>query len=135
MMTKKEYLRSYLESIAHEKELNEQLNRLRSDFALPKSQGMDGMPHAFNSEHDLSDYVARLDGLMLTLQRSVQKRIDLRSDITKRIESMDSETEKTLLHMRYISGRTFEQIAVRLSYTYRWVIHLHGNALNHFPYP
>lgn len=111
------------------------MNRLRSDFVFPKAQDLNGMPHGFNSEHDLSDYAAKIDSLLSDLSRSISARIELRKDIMRRIDRMDSETEKTILLMRYISGKTFEQIAVALNYSWRWVLSLHGNALEHFPYP
>ena len=135
MQAKKKYLRKYRESIAAENELNDQLNRLRDDFTFPKAQDLDGMPHGFSSVHDLSDYAARIDNLLLELSCLISSRIDLRKDIMHRIDSMDSEVEKTILMMRYISGKTFEQIAVTLNYSWRWVLTLHGNALDHFPYP
>lgn len=131
---KKEYLRSYRESIATEHELNSQINKLRSEYAFPKSQDLNGMPHGSGAERDLSDYAAKIDELLHELKCAIDERILLRREIMSRIESMNNETEKTILLMRYVSGKSFEQIAVTLSYTYRWILHLHGNALDHFPY-
>ena len=92
------------------------------------------MPHGSGAERDLSDYAAKIDELLHELKCAIDERILLRREIMSRIESMNNETEKTILMMRYVSGKSFEQIAVNLSYTYRWILHLHGNALEHFPY-
>lgn len=131
---KKEYLRSYRESIATEHELNSQINKLRNEYAFPKSQDLNGMPHGSGAERDLSDYAAKIDELLHDLKKAIDYRILLRREIMTRIESMNNETEKAILMKRYISGLTFEKIAVDLHYTWRWVLHLHGEALEHFPY-
>lgn len=92
------------------------------------------MPHSLSPSHDLSDYAAKLDDLLTELRNSIEKRIELRKDIAARIELMDDETEKTILNMRYISGKSFEKIAVDLNYHYQTILRLHRRALIHFPY-
>lgn len=128
---KKEYLLQYRASLAHEKTLEEQIDQLRSAYASPSSQPLDGMPHA-SDPHDLSGYAARCDELLDELMRCRMRTIELRREITRRIESMDNQTEITLLHLRYIQGYRFEEIAERLGYAWRWTLELHGRALRHF---
>ena len=129
---KKEYLLQYRASLAHEKSLEEQIDQLRSAYASPSSQPLDGMPHA-SDPHDLSGYAARCDELLDELMRCRMRTIELRREITRRIESMDNQTEITLLHLRYIQGYRFEEIAEKLYLSHRSVYYLHGASLYHFP--
>ena len=45
---------------------------------------------------------------------------------------MDDETEKEILRLKYLVGKSFDQIAVYLGYSYRHVTRIHGNALRNF---
>ena len=95
-----------------------------------RSQQLDGMPRSGEAS-DLSDYAARYDELLTALCDAAARTLELRKDITQRIESMSNELEKTILHMHYISGFKFEYIASQIGYTLRWTIYLHGVALQH----
>lgn len=51
-------------------------------------------------------------------------------EIVNTINDVQDGTLSTLLYERYINGKTWEQIAVLMNYTYRRVTQLHGKALN-----
>lgn len=126
---KKEYLMQYRRAVQHEEELVRQLEEVRQQYML-RSQQLDGMPRTGGAS-DLSDYAARYDELLTALCDAASRTLELRKDITQRIESMSNELEKTILHMHYISGFKFEYIASQIGYTLRWTIYLHGVALQH----
>ena len=48
------------------------------------------------------------------------------------INSLANPIHIRILRKRYIDGKTFEEIAVALHYTYRHVARLHGSALQEF---
>ena len=48
------------------------------------------------------------------------------------INSLANPIHIRILRKRYIDGKTFEEIAVALHYTYRHVTRLHGSALQEF---
>jgi hypothetical protein len=48
------------------------------------------------------------------------------------INSLANPVHARILRKRYIDGKTFEEIAVALHYTYRHVTRLHGSALQEF---
>lgn len=131
---KKKYLLQYREALISEKILNDQIAELRSNYALPKSPNYDGMPHGFNSEHDLSDYAEKIDNLICLVQAQRDQAVDVCTDITRRIGSMSNETERDILRLRYLQGVRFTEIAELLHYTERHTLRLHGEALEHFPY-
>lgn len=127
---KKEYLWGYQRALRKQKELEEEICQLRLDTMVP-SLIQDGMPHG-SGGGDLSGYAARVDGLLEELRELVGEKLDIRREISRKIEEMGNETEGTLLRYRYIMGLSFEEIAVKMGYTYRHVTRLHGMALQNF---
>lgn len=127
---KKDYLMQYRGAVQHEADLNRQLEEVQQQYLL-RSQKLDGMPRS-GSVGDLSDYAARYDELLTELHKASAKTLALRTDITRRIESMEDETEKILLYMRYIRRFKWEEIAGAFGYDVRHITRLHGRALEHF---
>lgn len=127
---KKEYLKSYRDAVIAETQIKEEIDQLRLDKMFP-SLVQDGMPHGSGSS-DLSAYAAKLDELLSELEEQMNERIQLRREIVRKIESMDSETEKAVLRYRYIRMLKWEEIAVKMHYGYRNVLKVHGRALEHF---
>lgn len=127
---KKEFLKSYRKALIAEKAIEEEIRQLRLDKMCP-SVIQDGMPHASGSG-DLSGYMARVDELMKELQESLEKRLQLRRQITEAIERMGDETEKTVLRLRYIHCKTWEQVAVDIGYSWKQMHRIHSRALDNF---
>lgn len=127
---KKEYLWQYRKALQKEKEIEEEIYQLRMNKISP-SLVQDGLPHGSGGS-DLSGYAAKIDELLRDLEKQMNKRIELRLRISREIESMSDETESLILRYKYIQGLSFEEIAVRLGYTYRHTTRLHGKALENF---
>lgn len=130
---KKEFLKSYRKALIAEKAIEEEIRQLRLDKMCP-SIIQDGMPHASGSG-DLSGYMARVDELLEEQQELLEKRLKLRRQITEAIERMENETEKTVLRLRYIHCKTWEQVAVDVGYSWRGIHNIHSKALKHFEMP
>lgn len=127
---KKEYLRRYHAAELAEREIREEIDDLRMNKMFP-ALIQDGMPHGSGCG-DLSAYAAQLDELLIELKDQMEKRIKIRREITKKIEAMQDETEKTVLRLRYIHWMRWEQIADRMGYSIRNITKIHGKALAHF---
>ena len=127
---KKEYLQSYRYAVIAETQIKEEIDQLRMDKMFP-GLVQDGMPHG-SGGNDLSAYAAKLDELLSELKDQMDKRIQLRREIVKKIEAMDSETEKAVLRYRYIHMLKWEEIAVKMEYSWQHVHRIHGKALSHF---
>ena len=127
---KKRYLNGYRDCTRRERQLQEQIEELRSQQMFP-SVNHDGMPQG-NAHSDLSVYVARLDALISQLEHEQAMAVRQYKEIHDRIHKMQDGAEKEVLIRRYLMGRTWEQIAVEMDYNYRWVLRLHGRALKNF---
>ena len=128
---KKEYLRRYGDAVRAAKQIEEEIRQLRLDTMMPAVVN-DGMPHGSSSGSDLSGYVAKVDAMMEDLRNQMEARIDIKREIIGKIEEMENETEKLILRYRYIHLIKWEEIAVKMDYSWKQVHRIHGNALNHF---
>ena len=103
--------------------------------------------------HAISDHIAELravceqlrteDGHHIALDKAVAELVDaseraeaevaqlcrIETEIARTIDRLP-EPYRTLLYERYINGKTWEQVAVRMNYSYRHTTKLHGTALN-----
>lgn len=52
--------------------------------------------------------------------------------VMKNVSQMDSEIEKNILLLKYISGYTWEEISEMTNYSLRQVYNIHNHALRHF---
>jgi DNA-directed RNA polymerase specialized sigma subunit len=133
MMTAKEYLQQYKSVQREIDDLDYRMAQLRLKYAAPSAIEYSDMPKAHNTEHDLSDYVAKMDEMTDYMISKYTRLRGIEVSIYKRLDRMDNQDERELLRLRYIDGLTWSQIADRLSTVERNVYFIHGRALQHFP--
>ena len=90
----------------------------------------DGMPHGSGVSDRVGNTAAKIADLTAEINREIDRLVDLRREIEKTISAVQDDTLRELLRFRYIDGRTFEEVAVRMHYSYQWVCILHGRALS-----
>lgn len=132
-MTAKEYLQRYRVAHREAEDIELRMAQLRLKYAAPSAIRYSDMPTAHDSNHDLSDYAARMDELEHMLIGKYDRCIGIEIDIHMRLDKMSDQTEREVLRYRYIDGLTWEQIAVKIPCGLRHVYRVHGNALQHFP--
>lgn len=64
------------------------------------------------------------------IDNRVNELFDIKREIQQIIAKVDDAKLRALLLGRYINFMTFEQIAVNMSYDWRWIMRLHNQALN-----
>ena len=127
---KKEYLKSYRRAIKREQDILDEIQRLRLDKMFP-SVINDGMPHG-SSHSDLSDYAAILDEQIELLKEERLEKVRCYQKIERQIRQMENEDEQEVLRLRYILGMKWEEVAVKMNYSYRRTLDIHGKALLSF---
>ena len=63
------------------------------------------------------------------IKREANDLILLKVDMLERIHSLGNLDYQSVLELRYLSYRTWEQVAVEMNYSIRWIYKLHGKAL------
>lgn len=127
---KKEYLKSYRRAVKREQDILEEIQRLRLDKMFP-SVVNDGMPHG-SSHSDLSDYVAIMGEQIELLKEERLEKVRCYQRIERQIRQMENEDEREVLRLRYIKGLKWEEVALKMNYSWKWVHKIHGRALQNF---
>lgn len=63
------------------------------------------------------------------IDQEIDELLEVRRDIKTVLGQLEDDTLRLLMEYRYLDGLTFEEIAVKMHYSWRWVIKLHGKAL------
>ena len=127
-MTAKEYLSQYHLLNLRINSLIEERQRTRELAGAVSSPMSGGGGHS--SDDRIGKIIAKLVDLENEINSDIDRLISLRKDIETVIDSVPDETQRQLLIARYINGRTFEQIAVEMHYSWRHTIRIHGDALS-----
>lgn len=127
---RKEYLKSYRRAVKREKDILDEIQRLRADKMFP-SVANDGMPKGSN-QSDLSDYIAILDEQIELLKVERLEKARCYQKIEKQIKQMENEDEQEVLRLRYITGLKWEEVAARMSYSWKHIHRIHSSALCNF---
>ena len=132
-MTAKEYLLQYQHIQREIEDIDRRMAQVRLKYAAPSAINYSDMPKAHNGNHDLSDYVAKMDELTDYMISKYTRLRGIEIDIYMRVDRMENQQERELLRYRYIDGMTWTQVADAMLTTERNVYFIHGRALQHFP--
>lgn len=119
-MTAKEYLMQYRDAMRKTQAITEHLVELRA--VCDRLRTEDG------ERVELDKAVCELADAELDAATEIKRLAALESEISAAI-SLVREPYSTLLYERYVNGKTWEQVAVTMNYSYRHTTKLHGAAL------
>ena len=83
-------------------------------------------------ESDLSDYIAILDEQIELLKVERLEKARCYQKIERQIKQMENEDEQEVLRLRYITGLKWEEVALKMNYSWKWIHKIHGRALQNF---
>ncbi len=127
---KKEYLLGFQKISRQLARLENELAEIRLNKYCPSCIS-DGMPRASGCS-DLSSYMAKVDELEKKILKKRYNRLQKQQEIRSRIERMEDENEKDVLTYRYLRGMKWEDIAVKMGYSWRRIHYIHSKALENF---
>lgn len=100
--------------------------------AILKSPKMDGMPRN-GKVSGLDDVYARIERISKKRDKAREEALDLCEKIYDMIDSLEDYTQRAVIELHYIHGRTWAEVAVELSekkpVAERTVHYIHGKAL------
>lgn len=77
----------------------------------------------------IGNCIAKKDEILHKLNDDLDALLMVSNDIINAINSLDNELHKLVLTERYLNLKSWERIAVDINYDYRYVLKLHGRAL------
>ncbi len=127
---KKEYLKGYEKAVRQMERSRLKIREMRLNEMCP-SVMHDGMPHA-QGQTDMSGYAALLDQEERRCMKYRYQRLKKCKEITDRIEQLSDEDEKDVLMYRYIELMKWEDIAVKMNFSWQHTHKIHSQALKNF---
>lgn len=125
----KEYLQQVRRAKLHINSLQEEIETMK-ELAVSIgaiSQGEKVMSSA--SQDKMADIICKIEDRMAELKDKVTEYIQLRTEVMATISKVDNDDYQQILYKRYCQMKKWEEIALEMSYSWRWVIKLHGRAL------
>ena len=107
----------------------EQVTSLRNLAAKASSTLSDAMPSGTRNVHRMEDIIMRIIDLENEINADIDHLVALKHEIVKVIKSVPNLEYQTLLELRYLCFKSWEQIAVMLGYDLRYTHKLHNRAL------
>lgn len=129
-MTKKEYLS---QAYRLDQRINSKLDQVASlnGLATKCTITLSDMPHNPNhSTFTMEDAVSKIVDLQSEINHDIDHLIDLKREMVKVIKAVNSTEHQTLLELRYLCFKTWEQIAVDMGYNVRHVYRIHDEAVD-----
>ena len=98
---------------------------------LSKATGtLSGAPKAATPNlHSMEDTIAKMVDLENEINEDIDALVDLKAEIMRCIKRVDNPEYQTLLELRYLCFKHWEEIAVELGYTQRHLLRIHDLAL------
>lgn len=100
------------------------------EIALGITANMDGeRVQSSGTKSKMADAIQKCVDIEAEIDGLIDQLIDLKIEVTRTIEQLDSPIEYNILHMRYIQYMEFQEIADHFKQQYTWATTTHGRAL------
>lgn len=107
----------------------EQIASLRNLATKATSTLTDGPRNQTRNTHSMEGIIAKMIDLENEINTDIDTLMDLKREIMKVIKGIDNPEHQTLLELRYLCFKSWEQIAVDMGYSVQHVFRLRGRAL------
>ena len=120
---KKMYLKSYRRSVKREQDILEEIQKLREDERFPLME---------ENQDDYPEFNESVNELIEELKVERLTKIRMHIGVKRKIDSIEDDDEREVLRLRYIRGLKWEEVAVKMNYSWKWIHKIHGRALMNF---
>ncbi len=98
---------------------------------LGKATGtLSGAPKAATpNPHSMEDTIAKMVDLENEINDDIDALVDLKAEIMRRIKRVENTEFQTILELRYLCFKRWEEVSVELGYSMQHLFRLHDEAL------
>ncbi|NFL36803.1 DUF1492 domain-containing protein [Clostridium botulinum] len=128
-MTAKEYLSQAYRIDQRINSKLEQIVSLRALATKATSTLSDMPPSGTRNIHSMEDTIAKMVDLENEINVDIDALVNIKQEVVTTIKKVDNQEYQTLLELRYLCFKSWEQIAMELGYDLRWIYRLHQRAL------
>ena len=99
---------------------------------LGKATGtLSGAPKsATPNPHSMEDTIAKMVDLENEINEDIDALVDLKAEIMRRIKRVENTEYQTILELRYLCFKRWEEIAVEMNFSLQHLYRLHEKAVN-----
>ena len=126
----KEYLQQVRKAKLHISSLQEEIETMKELAVSIGSISQDEKVMSSVSQDKMADIICQIEDRVAELKTKMTEYIQLRAEIMATISKVDNDDYQQILYKRYCQMKKWEEIALDMSYTWRWAIKLHGRALD-----
>ena len=129
-MTAKDYL---AQTYRIDQRINSKLEQITSlrELDTKATSTISDMPHNPSKNlHSMESIIIKMVDLGNEINSDIDELVDLKRNIVAIIRRLNNPEYQTLLELRYLCFKSWEQIAVNLGYEIRYLYKLHGRALD-----
>ena len=107
-----------------------------NELATKCTSTLTGMPRNPNRDTStMADAVGKIIDLQAEINRDIDRLVDLKREMVLVIKAVDNTEYQTLLELRYLCFRTWEQIAVDMGYSIQHIYRLREKAYDKIRVP
>lgn len=128
-MTAKEYLAQAYRIDQRINSKLEQIVSLRELATKATSTLSDTPPSGTRNVHSMEDTITKMIDLEDEINKDIDTLVDLKIEFVSIIKKIGNPEHQTLLELRYLCFKTWEQIAVDMGYDLRYIHKIHNRAL------
>jgi hypothetical protein len=128
-MTNKEYL---AQAYRIDQRINSKLEQIISlrDLSTKATSTLSDMPgNATRNVRSMEGVIVKMIDLENEINTDIDTLVDLKKEFVSIIKKVNNTEYQTLLELRYLCFKTWEQIAVDMGYDLRYIHKLHNRAL------
>ena len=107
----------------------EQVSSLHDLATKATSTLSDVPPSGARNFHRMEDIICKIMDLEADINTDIDNLVDLKREIVELVKSVSNPEYQTILELRYLCFKTWEQIATNMGYDVSWLHRLHGKAL------
>ena len=129
-MTTKEYLS---QAYRIDQRINSKLAQVMTlrDLLEKTTVILSGTPKlATRNPHTMEDTIAKVVDLENEINMEIDALVNLKADITRRIKRVENTEYQTILELRYLCFKRWEEIAVEMNFSLQHLYRLHEKAVN-----
>jgi len=128
-MTAKEYLG---QAYRIDQRINSKLEQIMTlrELALKATSTLTDMPHSpTRNTSSMQNIICKIVDLADDINKDIDMLVDLKCEIVYALKKIQHTEYQTLLELRYLCFKTWEQIAVDMGYSSKHVFYLHDKAV------
>ena len=128
-MSPKEYLS---QAYRIDQRINSKLEQVVSlrELATKATSTLSDMPSSGpRNIHSMEGIIAKMVDLETEINQDIDTLVDLKREIVSLIKQIQNTEYQTLLELRYLCFKTWEQIAVDLGYSLQHIFRIHDRAI------